>query len=289
MPPAWIVPAFDELEDGLSCLGWISEALPVDQLTFQGGEEALAHGVVISVAGRPHGGTHAHRLASLAEGDGGVVRPLVGMVDDTLGAPLRQSHVQGLQDQLCPQMCRHRPADDAPAEGIEYDREVEEAGPARHLGDVGDPQPVRRLDREVVLDQVRRRTRTVIADRGSDRFTPADTAQAGPAHQAGNTLAPDMNAQIAQLGMNTRRPVGAVRGGVDAGDPPRQGRIVLFPPARLMAAPRVIAAGGDAQQPTHRGDRIHGPVRPHEREDPSGIASVSRANQAAAFARISRS
>jgi hypothetical protein len=53
--------------------------------------------------------------------------------------------------------------------------------------------------------------------------------------------------------------------------------------------PRMVATGGDAQQPAHRGDRILGLVIAHEPEPFAGIAFVSPANQAAAFERISRS
>src|SRR6202521_3402071 len=53
--------------------------------------------------------------------------------------------------------------------------------------------------------------------------------------------------------------------------------------------PRVIAAGGDTQDAAHHGDGVTGPVLAHELESLGGITSVSRANQAAAFERISRS
>ena len=41
MAPAWIVPALNELEDGHSSLGLGLELAPVEQLAFEGGEEAL--------------------------------------------------------------------------------------------------------------------------------------------------------------------------------------------------------------------------------------------------------
>jgi hypothetical protein len=49
----------------------------------------------------------------------------------------------------------------------------------------------------------------------------------------------------------------------------------------------MIAAGGDTQHAAHRGDWIVGLVIAHEPEPFGGIAFVSRANQAAAFERIS--
>ena len=53
--------------------------------------------------------------------------------------------------------------------------------------------------------------------------------------------------------------------------------------------PRMISAGGDAQQTAHRGYGISTLIRLHESEDFPGIEPVSRANQAAAFDKISRS
>src|SRR5262249_37829480 len=53
--------------------------------------------------------------------------------------------------------------------------------------------------------------------------------------------------------------------------------------------PRIVATGGDTQQPTHAGNRIVRLVIAHELEPFRGIVFVSRANQAAAFDRISRS
>ena len=53
-------------------LGLGLPAAPVDQLALQRGEEALSDRVVVDIAHRPHGRTHAHLLAALAEGDAGV-------------------------------------------------------------------------------------------------------------------------------------------------------------------------------------------------------------------------
>ena len=53
--------------------------------------------------------------------------------------------------------------------------------------------------------------------------------------------------------------------------------------------PCVIAAGGDIQDAAHHSNGVTGPVLAHELEPFGGITSVSRANQAAAFERMSRS
>src|SRR5258708_4613819 len=58
---------------------------------------------------------------------------------------------------------------------------------------------------------------------------------------------------------------------------------------RLALCPRVVAARGDSKHATHRSHRIFGLVRRYEPEDFLGVVSASLANQAVAFARISRS
>ena len=70
----------------------------------------------------------------------------------------------------------------------------------------------------------------------------------------------------------------------------RQELPVCFGPCRRATpSPRVVPTGGDAQQATLCGYRIVGLVRPHELVSSDGIEPASRANQAAAFANISRS
>jgi hypothetical protein len=67
---------------------------------------------------------------------------------------------------------------------------------------------------------------------------------------------------------------------------------LLVPPRacrRKTLEPRIESAAGDFQHTADRGDPVLGLILSHEREDVGSTASVSRANQAAVFARISRS
>ena len=68
-----IVPAFDELEAGDAGLSLGPELPAVEQLAFEGGEEALAHGVVVAIADRSHGWLYAHFLAPEPKGHGSVL------------------------------------------------------------------------------------------------------------------------------------------------------------------------------------------------------------------------
>ena len=59
-----VVEAFDEVKDSHAGLAVRSEATPIDQLAFEGGEETLAHRIVVGVADR---WTNAGFLAASAE------------------------------------------------------------------------------------------------------------------------------------------------------------------------------------------------------------------------------
>src|SRR2546423_1484063 len=83
----------------------------------------------------------------------------------------------------------HRPADDAAAVGVEYDREKQPALTGRQVGDVGEPQLVRPSGGEAATDEVRRRRRSGIGDRGTAPLpAPRDAFQLELAHQAGDAL-----------------------------------------------------------------------------------------------------
>ena len=117
------------------------ESAPCKQLAFEGGEETLAHGIVVGIADRAHRGAHAGITAAATEFDRGILRPLVGVMDHLPGPSCRQRHVQGIEHQLFGECRGHRPADNATAIRIEHDREIEKAYPCRDVGDVSDPQP----------------------------------------------------------------------------------------------------------------------------------------------------
>jgi hypothetical protein len=61
----------------------------------------LSHnGIVVGVADGAHGGAYSSLLAVKPEGHRGVLGALVRVVDDALGPPLLQGHVEQLEDQL---------------------------------------------------------------------------------------------------------------------------------------------------------------------------------------------
>jgi hypothetical protein len=164
---------------------------------------------------------------------------------------------------------------DPTAERIEHDSEIQEAGsrsaakfPSTRSGAGRAPR-----SRRVVMTPRRRLTPTIPAARISRaiRFLPT-------ARPFGT-----------QLGMNSRCTVGAARDGMDRVHSSEQPIIGDGACRREARTPSIVAGRRHAEHACHGGDGEEGLVRAHELEDPDGITAVSRANQAAAFAKISRS
>ena len=124
MTPAWIVPALDEAEDCHPSFALRLELSPVEEFTFELGEEALAHRIVVGIPHRSHGWSDTGFLASQAKGNGGVLRSLIGVMDHVEGTPLRERHIEGIEHKLGLQTVAHRPADDPTREGIQHDSQI---------------------------------------------------------------------------------------------------------------------------------------------------------------------
>src|SRR5512143_1122594 len=142
---------------------------------------------------------------------------------------------------------------------------------------------------EVPLDQVRGRSCLLPSHGGADPAAATDALPAGSLHEAGHALAADADPFGQQLGVNPGHSIGAAGAFMDEPDTGQPWLIGLLSRRRRTLAPGIEAARGDTQQPAHQCNGILGLSRPHELEPVSGIAPVSRANQAAAVAKISRS
>src|SRR3954451_18051038 len=82
MAASRIVPSLDVAEDRHSGLGLRGEPASCQQLAFQCGEEALAHGVVVGVTDRPHGWAHTRLPTAAAERQRRILTTLIAVVDD---------------------------------------------------------------------------------------------------------------------------------------------------------------------------------------------------------------
>ena len=101
---------------------------------------------------------HSPLTAALPEGNRSVLGALVRVMDHRRWAPIRDGLLERIVDQRLAQRPVQRPSDDLAAPGIQDHRKVQETGPRRDVGDVGNPQLVRPTGREVALHQIGRRT-----------------------------------------------------------------------------------------------------------------------------------
>jgi len=206
------------------------------------------------------------------------------------GTALGGRHLKGIQHAGGVQRVLHGPADDAPTEHIEDDREIEEAGGGGDVRDVGDPQLIGRRRAEDPLNEIGGAGRLGDGPHGSHGSTAlGDAAEAIGAQQARDPLLPDAIAGVPQIFEETRRAVRRIRPRVRGTDRHADLRVPLRATRRRPFAPRVKPTLRHAEHATHRRHRQGGLIRTHEAEEAGGIVPDSRANQAAAFPRMSRS
>ena len=231
----------------------------------------------------------------------------LGVMDDRGGASLSHRHVQRVEDQFGAQMVGHRPPHHPAAEHIEYDGQIQESRRSRDVGDIRDPQPVRGLGLEATLDEVRRG-----APGGHDAWcaAPCDGSPRPSLPHASvylrqtreppfpsDPLAAHRRALSGQLRVNPGRSVCPSAAFVNRPHARAQRLVRGLACRALTGAPRVVPARGDSEDRAssrsernfggHRGDSKLGLIRSHEPVDLRG--TVPRANQAVAFAKISRS
>src|SRR3954469_2473708 len=93
-----VVEAFDEVENRIASVVVIAKARSIDQFTLEGGEEALAHGVIVAIADGAHRRSYARLVTAFAELNRGVLAALVGVMNDLCGRSLIDSHIQRRRD-----------------------------------------------------------------------------------------------------------------------------------------------------------------------------------------------
>ena len=137
----------------------VCHVLGVEQLELHGPPERFHHRIVVAVADGAHRAEQPGVAEPLPERPRRVLRAVIGMQDRRLppvasGLPADDRHAERVDDQLGAHVLGDRPADDQPGVGVHDRRAVHLALRRRVLGDVGEPQPVRRVDRELAVDQV---------------------------------------------------------------------------------------------------------------------------------------
>src|SRR5580700_970437 len=180
----------------------------MDEFGFERVEEALHRGIVVAVGLAAHRGPEAGRLHQLAILRRGILNAAVGMVDQAGARPLRRDgHPQGRQWQFSAQMVLHCPAHDAAAVEVKNGGQIEPSLIGLDVGDVGEPDPVRRSGGEVAVEQIRGDREIVTAvggphpawprHNGPDTVMAHQSLDAATAHPAALSLQLDMDARAA--------------------------------------------------------------------------------------------
>ena len=97
----------------------------------------------------------------------------VGVVDEPFAArrpPRMKRLLERIENKAGMRPPADPPADDPPGKGVNDEGDIDEAGPGRDIGEVRDPQPVRRRGVELPLDPVERARRGTVAHRGADQL-----------------------------------------------------------------------------------------------------------------------
>lgn len=177
----------------------------------------------------------------------------------TAVVPTPQRHLQRGGDHRGVLHARRVPADDRPGEAVDHERHVDEPGPGPAVGEVGDPFPVRRLGREVPIEQVRGSPAVLPAwDRGAMPAATDDARQALVAHESVNGAGCDLMATASQVGGHLAAPVESL-GGVDGAEQcVRQICVGHDPFRRWRGFPVPVRAWGDLHSlcGEHSADRL---------------------------------
>ena len=277
---------------------------PPDQFGLVRAVGALGHGVVVRVADRA--GRRQHAMLPDARGVDGadVLRPVVAVMDEPLGAAVRRGPgdrlLQRLQGQFPGVHGRGaRPADDPAGEHVGDERGVAERAIGHaHVGDVGHMQVVRRASLEPPVHEVGPAARALRRPGGDGRPAAAHALDAELAHDAHHLVAADLGRIPAlrdQLGVHLAVPVhGHEEIRMDLRDVARQRLVPCGHAAWRTGFEHAVAARSDepavqrfAEDPAYRPDLetvlVVVDVCDHQRR----VGSSRAAKKAEAVVRIS--
>ena len=247
----------DQLLGAVQDLGIVIEA----QFVFEGGEEALHHGVVPAAALGGHAADDLLLPEQIAVVGGPVLAALVGVQQQRLRRHLAvtEGPVEGLDHQSGIHPAVERPANDTAAEQIDPHRQIPPACRGADVGDVTRPAAVRSRGLEVLLQQVLRHPSGSLAGPGAGPEGLAGPGpQFSPLHEPGDSVATDPQAGSAQLlvdpGRAVEAPVLAEHRLDLSGEPGVLGR----PLSRrlLPLPPGVVATAGHPQLPAQPGHGV---------------------------------
>jgi hypothetical protein len=156
-----------------------------------------------------------------------ILTAAVGVMGQPLtGSSDPQSLAQRLKRQFLVQPVTHRPANHPPSEEIEDDGQVQPALTRPHVRNIGAPLLVRALSREVLLEQVGRDRKGVMAVGGALEAPLLPGLEAVLAHQPSRSAATHRQALLLQFTGHARTAVGLMGEGEGRADVGQQNQIL---------------------------------------------------------------
>ena len=157
------------------------------------------------------------------------------------------------------------------------------------MGDICDPELIWPLRCEVAIDEVWRGP-AVLSSLGRFPFlAPRDTHDASVPHQPRDTLFAHQSPFSSEQSVNSWGTIDPLALEMENPDPLGEQVILFLSQALISLEPGVVARPREPQKPRHDRDAVFGLVRSHERVPRLRVDTLSEANQAAAFFRMSRS
>ena len=102
-----------------------------------------------------------------------------------VGLATNDSHTERVGDKFSAHMLSNRPADNQPGISVHDGRALHRAVPGGVLGDISDPSPVRLLDAEPALDEVRAGVSSRVAQGAAVASAPVEPLDTRVTHEPG--------------------------------------------------------------------------------------------------------
>jgi hypothetical protein len=252
--------------DGFEAAPW---STAMDDLGFVEPVDRLGQSVVVAVADAADRGLDPGLGEALGVLDKHILRPAVAMMDEAapMGRPaIVKRLLQGIEDEAGMGRPACSPANDPPSIGVDNEGDVDEPRLGRDVGEVRDPQHVRRWCVELAVEAIARARCCLVADRGAHWLAPDHSRQAHLAHQPRDRTAGDGHALPHHLPPDLAHAVDREVLGEHARDLGLEGRILPCPrrqARRILSLRGALVAGGwgdrqghgrSARPHRHRGD-----------------------------------
>lgn len=208
MPPFPVVIHLHVLEDRFPSLLMAAIHAAIHQLTLQGLKKALYHGIVPTIPLPTHAAQHLVVLQSTLKQVAGVLASPVAVVNEaSRRIPPAHRHVQRSQRQFSSHGVIHRPTHNRPGKQIHGYGQIEPALFGGDVGDIARPDGIRRLRREVSVEQIWCNWKAMPAVGGFDELASGFAVQAEIAHQSSNPTDAVMVIQLSEFNLNPGRSI----------------------------------------------------------------------------------